>query len=110
MAVEVVVPEEYMGPVNGDIISRRGQLEGTEVRGTTQIIKSSVPLSEMFGYVTDLRSRTQGRGSSTIPGTRCTPSSTSDQPSSSARSDDARTPTLTFRACWRKPSRSVECP
>ncbi|HXE64498.1 MAG TPA: elongation factor G [Bryobacteraceae bacterium] len=66
MAVEVVVPEEYMGPVNGDIISRRGQLEGTEVRGTTQIIKASVPLSEMFGYVTDLRSRTQGRGSSTM--------------------------------------------
>ncbi|HEX4274989.1 MAG TPA: elongation factor G [Bryobacteraceae bacterium] len=66
MAVEVVVPEEYMGPVNGDIISRRGQLEGTEIRGTTQIIKASVPLSEMFGYVTELRSRTQGRGSSTM--------------------------------------------
>ncbi|HTA41781.1 MAG TPA: elongation factor G [Bryobacteraceae bacterium] len=66
MAVEVVVPEEYMGPVNGDIISRRGQLEGTEIRGTTQIIKSSVPLSEMFGYATELRSRTQGRGSFTM--------------------------------------------
>jgi elongation factor G len=66
MAVEVVVPEEYMGPVNGDIVSRRGQLEGTEIRGTTQIIKASVPLSEMFGYVTELRSRTQGRGSSTM--------------------------------------------
>ena len=66
MALEVVVPEEYMGPVNGDIISRRGQLEGTEIRGTTQIIKASVPLSEMFGYVTELRSRTQGRGSSTM--------------------------------------------
>ena len=66
MAVEVVVPEEYMGPVNGDIVSRRGQLEGTEVRGTTQIIKSSVPLSEMFGYATELRSRTQGRGSFTM--------------------------------------------
>ena len=66
MAVEVVVPEEYMGPVNGDIISRRGQLEGTEIRGTTQIIKASVPLSEMFGYATELRSRTQGRGSFTM--------------------------------------------
>jgi elongation factor G len=66
MAVEVVVPEEYMGPVNGDLISRRGRLEGTVVQGTTQIIKSSVPLSEMFGYATDLRSRTQGRGSFTM--------------------------------------------
>ena len=62
MAIEVVVPEEYMGPVNGDIVSRRGQLEGTVIQGTTQIIKASVPLSEMFGYATDLRSRTQGRG------------------------------------------------
>ncbi len=66
MAVEVVVPEEYMGPVNGDLISRRGQLEGTEVQGATQIIKASVPLSEMFGYVNELRSRTQGRGSFTM--------------------------------------------
>ncbi len=66
MAVEVVVPEEYMGPVNGDLVSRRGRLEGTEVRGTTQIIKASVPLSEMFGYATELRSRTQGRGSFTM--------------------------------------------
>ena len=66
MAVEVVVPEEYMGPVNGDLISRRGQLEGTEIQGNTQIIKASVPLSEMFGYATDLRSRTQGRGSFTM--------------------------------------------
>ena len=66
MAVEVVVPEEYMGPVNGDLVSRRGHLEGTEVRGTTQIIKASVPLSDMFGYATELRSRTQGRGSFTM--------------------------------------------
>ncbi|HEX3877389.1 MAG TPA: elongation factor G [Bryobacteraceae bacterium] len=66
MAVEVVVPEEYMGPVNGDLISRRGQLEGTEIQGTTQVIKASVPLSEMFGYVNELRSRTQGRGSFTM--------------------------------------------
>ncbi len=66
MAVEVVVPEEYMGPVNGDLVSRRGRLEGTVIQGTTQIIKASVPLSEMFGYATDLRSRTQGRGSFTM--------------------------------------------
>ena len=66
MAVEVVVPDEYMGPVNGDLISRRGQLEGTEIQGNAQIIKASVPLSEMFGYATELRSRTQGRGSFTM--------------------------------------------
>ncbi|MBI1791264.1 MAG: elongation factor G [Acidobacteria bacterium] len=66
MAVEVVVPEEYMGDVIGDLNSRRGKIEGMELRGTTQIIKSSVPLSEMFGYATDVRSRTQGRGSFTM--------------------------------------------
>ncbi|HEY3455509.1 MAG TPA: elongation factor G [Bryobacteraceae bacterium] len=63
MRVEVTVPEQYMGPVNGDLISRRGRLEGTEIAGGTHIIKSMVPLSEMFGYATELRSRTQGRGS-----------------------------------------------
>ena len=66
MAVEVVVPDEYMGSVNGDLISRRGQLEGTEIQGGAQFIKASVPLSEMFGYATELRSRTQGRGSFTM--------------------------------------------
>jgi len=66
MRVEVVVPEEYMGTVNGDLSSRRGRLEGTEVHGTTQLIKAMVPLSEMFGYATELRSRTQGRGSFTM--------------------------------------------
>jgi elongation factor G len=65
MSVEVVVPEEYMGDVIGDLNSRRGRIEGMELRGTTQIIKSLVPLSEMFGYATELRSRTQGRGSFT---------------------------------------------
>src|SRR5438270_394095 len=63
MRVEVTVPEEYMGTVNGDLISRRGRLEGTEIAGGTQIIKAMVPLSEMIGYATELRSRTQGRGS-----------------------------------------------
>jgi len=66
MRVEVTVPEEYMGPVNGDLISRRGRLEGTEMAGGTHIIKAMVPLSEMFGYATELRSRTQGRGSFTM--------------------------------------------
>src|SRR5579885_2175461 len=66
MRVEVVVPDEYMGTVNGDLISRRGRLEGTEILGSTQIIKAMVPLSEMFGYATELRSRTQGRGAFTM--------------------------------------------
>jgi elongation factor G len=66
MKVEVVVPEDYMGAVNGDLNSRRGRLEGTEIRGTTYLIKAMVPLSDMFGYATELRSRTQGRGSFTM--------------------------------------------
>ena len=66
MAVEVVVPDEYMGSVNGDLISRRGRLEGVEMRGGTQIIKAMVPLSMMFGYATEIRSRTQGRGAFTM--------------------------------------------
>jgi elongation factor G len=66
MRVEVTVAEDYMGPVNGDLISRRGRLEGTEIIGGTHIIRAMVPLSEMFGYATDLRSRTQGRGSFTM--------------------------------------------
>jgi elongation factor G len=66
MNVEVVVPDEYMGAVNGDLISRRGRLEGMEMKGATQIIRAMVPLSEMFGYATELRSRTQGRGSFTM--------------------------------------------
>ena len=66
MKVEVVVPDDYMGAVNGDLISRRGRLEGTEVLGGTHIVKAMVPLSEMFGYATDLRSRTQGRASFTM--------------------------------------------
>ncbi len=66
MSVEVVVPEEYMGDVIGDLNSRRGRIEGLELRGSSQIIKAMVPLSEMFGYATELRSRTQGRGSFTM--------------------------------------------
>ena len=66
MSVEVVVPEQYMGDVIGDLNSRRGRIEGMQLRGTTQIIKAMVPLSQMFGYATELRSRTQGRGSFTM--------------------------------------------
>jgi elongation factor G len=60
--LEVVIPEEYMGDVMGDINSRRGRVEGMEMRGGAQIIKGMVPLAEMFGYATTLRSKTQGRG------------------------------------------------
>ncbi|WP_350343806.1 elongation factor G [Proteinivorax tanatarense] len=62
MKVEAVVPEEYMGDVMGDINSRRGRIEGMENIGGAQVIRGFVPLSEMFGYATDLRSKTQGRG------------------------------------------------
>ncbi|MEI6629269.1 MAG: elongation factor G [Actinomycetota bacterium] len=66
MAVEVVTPDEYMGDVMGDLSSRRGRIEGMEARGNTQVVQSQVPLSEMFGYSTDLRSRTQGRATYTM--------------------------------------------
>ena len=62
MRIEVTVPEEYMGDVMGDLNSRRGRIEGMEARNNAQIIRGFVPLSEMFGYATDLRSKTQGRG------------------------------------------------
>ena len=61
MRVEVVVPKEHMGDVMGNLSGRRGQIQSQEDRGGTQIIQARVPLSEMFGYATDLRSRTQGR-------------------------------------------------
>ncbi len=61
MKVEVTTPEEFLGDVMGDITRRRGQLHGTELRGNAQVIRAQVPLAEMFGYATDLRSRTQGR-------------------------------------------------
>ncbi|MFB3779649.1 MAG: elongation factor G [Bryobacteraceae bacterium] len=66
MSVEVVVPEEYMGEVIGDLNSRRGRIEGLELKGTSQIVKSMVPLAQMFGYATGMRSLTQGRGSFTM--------------------------------------------
>jgi elongation factor G len=66
MSVEVVTPEEYMGDVMGDLSSRRGRIGSMEARGNTQVVNAAVPLSEMFGYSTDLRSRTQGRATYTM--------------------------------------------
>jgi elongation factor G len=66
MKVEVVMPEEYMGDIIGDITSRRGRMEGMEARGQLQVVKAFVPLAEMFGYATALRSNTQGRGQYTM--------------------------------------------
>jgi len=66
MSVEVVTPEDYMGDVIGDLSARRGRVEGMEQRGSSQVIRSQVPLSDMFGYATDLRSRTQGRATYTM--------------------------------------------
>ena len=61
MSVEVVTPEDYMGDVIGNLSSRRGKVEGMEQRGNSQVVRAQVPLAEMFGYATDLRSRSQGR-------------------------------------------------
>jgi elongation factor G len=66
MTVEVVTPEDYMGDVIGDLSSRRGRIEGMEAVGSNQVIKALVPLADMFGYATDLRSRTQGRATYTM--------------------------------------------
>jgi elongation factor G len=66
MKVEVVVPEDFMGVVIGDLSSRRGRIIGTELRGGMQAIRAEVPLAEMFGYATNLRSLTEGRGSFTM--------------------------------------------
>ena len=66
MAVEVVTPEEYMGDVIGDLSSRRGRIEGMEQRGNSHVVRAQVPLADMFGYATDLRSRTQGRATYTM--------------------------------------------
>ena len=66
MAVEVVTPEEYMGDIIGDLNSRRGQVQGTETRGPANVIKAVVPLANMFGYVSQLRSMSQGRAQFTM--------------------------------------------
>ena len=65
-SVEVVTPEDYMGDVIGDLSSRRGKVDGMEQRGNAQVISAQVPIAEMFGYATDLRSRTQGRATYTM--------------------------------------------
>ena len=62
MKVEVIIPEEYLGDIMGDITSRRGRVEGMDARGNAQVVRAMVPLAEMFGYATSLRSNTQGRG------------------------------------------------
>jgi elongation factor G len=66
MRVEVVTPEEFLGDVLGDLNARRGHIEGIETRGNAQVIRAYVPLADMFGYTTDLRSMTQGRAASTM--------------------------------------------
>ncbi|HIS28070.1 MAG TPA: elongation factor G, partial [Candidatus Avamphibacillus intestinigallinarum] len=66
MKVEIVIPEEYMGDIMGDVTSRRGRVDGMEARGNEQLVKAYVPLAEMFGYATALRSNTQGRGQYTM--------------------------------------------
>ena len=66
MKVEVVSPEEYLGSVIGDINSRRGQIMGTDSRGNAQVVNATVPLANMFGYVNQLRSMSQGRANYTM--------------------------------------------
>ena len=66
MAVEVVTPDDYLGDVIGDLASRRGHVEGMDQRANNQVVRAQVPLAEMFGYATDLRSRTQGRATYTM--------------------------------------------
>jgi elongation factor G len=81
MSVEVVVPEDFMGPVSGDLNSRRGRIESVEARAGSQIIRAMVPLAEMFGYATEMRSRTQGRATYTMHFARYeeTPASISEE-------------------------------
>jgi elongation factor G len=66
MEVEVVTPEDYMGEVIGDLSSRRGKIESMDSRGNMRVVKALTPLAEMFGYATDVRSRTQGRATYTM--------------------------------------------
>ena len=66
MKVEITLPEEYLGDVMGNVSSRRGNVSGIEMRNGVQVINAFIPLAEMFGYATDLRSRTQGRGNYTM--------------------------------------------
>ena len=77
MAVEVDTPEDFMGDVMGDLSGRRGHIEGMEPRGNAQIVRAKVPLANMFGYATDLRSRTQGRA---VPCSQCFPAAPTGRP------------------------------
>ena len=76
MKVEVITPDQYMGDVTGDLNRRRGMLEGMDSRAGAQVIKAKVPLSEMFGYVTQLRSLSSGRASSTMEFSHYSPAPT----------------------------------
>jgi elongation factor G len=66
MAVEVVTPEEYTGPITGDLNRRRGMMKGMDTKAGSQVIKADVPLSELFGYVTDLRTMSSGRATANL--------------------------------------------
>jgi elongation factor G len=66
MAVDVVTPDEYTGPITGDLNRRRGLMKGMDTKGTSTVVKASVPLSELFGYVTDLRTITSGRATASL--------------------------------------------
>src|SRR5699024_12298159 len=66
MKVEIEIPEEYLGDIMGDVTSRRGRVEGMDTRGIAQLVNAFVPLAEMFGYATALRSNTQGRGTDSM--------------------------------------------
>ncbi len=79
MGVEIVTPDDYLGDVVGDLNSRRGQVQGTDQRGNNHVVDALVPLSEMFGYSTDLRSRTQGRATYTMQFDSYKPTPTSVQ-------------------------------
>ena len=96
MSVEVVTPDEYMGDVIGDLNSRRGQVGGMDQRGNSQIVRAQVPLSEMFGYSTDLRSRTQGRAT-LLDAVRQLPADARIRPGRDRRPSPRRRSPLTHR-------------
>ncbi len=94
MSVEVVVPDEFMGDIIGDLNSRRGRVEGVEHRAGSQVIKAYVPLSEMFGYATDMRSRTQGRATFSMHFSRY-------EQADIRRGDDEDNPGVTAKVPWK---------
>ena len=66
MSVDVITPDEYTGPITGDLNRRRGMMKGMDTKGTSTVVKANVPLSELFGYVTDLRTITSGRATASL--------------------------------------------